>query len=99
MIRLLFSIVVILVALPCVSSAMTDNGDGTRTFYVGSGLDFEDYASIVWGHPAGVSLGDKLTIGSTLYQILETGGEYKAFTYVIRTFFEFANPEIIIYAP
>lgn len=78
---------------------MTDNGDGTRTFYVGSGLDFEDFASVVWGHPAGIMLGDKLIIDSATYQILETGGEYKAFTYVMRTFFDFFAPDIKIYSP
>ena len=40
--------------------AMTDNGDGTRTFTVGSGGDYSTLAELVWVHPVGVTAGDTL---------------------------------------
>lgn len=44
--------------LSSISHAMTDNGDGTRTFTVGG--DFVDLGTIIWGHPVGVMHGDTL---------------------------------------
>lgn len=44
--------------------AMSDNGDGTRTFTVGT--DFATVADIIWVHPAGVISGDTLNISGDL---------------------------------
>ena len=57
--KTIIAIVILLVCSP--AFAMLDNGDGTRTFYVGTGKDFVTKADIVWGHPAGVMPGDKIS--------------------------------------
>jgi hypothetical protein len=53
-------IIIALLLLPVGAWAMTDNGDGTRSFFIGSGKDFATLADVVWGHPAGVMPGDRL---------------------------------------
>jgi hypothetical protein len=55
--KLLFFLSFIL-CVPFFAYAMTDNGDGTRTFAVGSGCDFTTLAEIIYVHPVGVTPGD-----------------------------------------
>ena len=65
--------IIALLLLPVAGVAMTDNGDGTRSFYVGSGKDFATVQDIVWGVPAGVMDGDKI-IGIKVSYDPATGG-------------------------
>jgi len=62
----------ILLASPCF--AMLDNGDGTRTFAVGSGGDFTTLASIIYVHPVGVTSGDTISgSGNTFAEDMTIG--------------------------
>lgn len=53
------TIILIMILLSCsLAFAMTDNGDGTRTFQIGTSGDFATLAEIVYVHPVGVTPGD-----------------------------------------
>lgn len=53
---------------------MLDNGDGTRTFAVGSGGDFTTLASIIYVHPVGVTSGDTISgSGNTFAEDMTIG--------------------------
>lgn len=63
---MLFKILIVCLLLFSNAFAMTDNGDGTRTFYVGSGGDYTTIADLVWVHPVGITAGDTLRDMQTL---------------------------------
>ena len=65
--------IALLLMIPAVVWSMTDNGDGTRTFFVGVGKDFLTTADIVWGVPAGVMTGD-IVSGITVRYQTSSGG-------------------------
>jgi hypothetical protein len=64
-----FLLAILFVLLVSEASAMTDNGNGTRSFTVGSGGDYTTIADLVWVHPVGVTAGDTLkpVVMSTIF--------------------------------
>ena len=70
----LFIIIAAILLLTVQAFAMVDNGDGTRSFTVGVGGDFVDWNNVVWGVPAGVMDGDKISGGKVSFNT--TTGKY-----------------------